>query len=67
MAHKNVGFFEAWKITGKLSQPWQPNPAFSGAESLQGCIKSNMRNFLLLKMPRRESEIRQKQVNAIKP
>jgi hypothetical protein len=53
MAHTNVGFLEAWKIVEKWSQPWQSNPAFSlGADSTRDS-EPNMRNFPLLKMPRR--------------
>jgi hypothetical protein len=40
MAHRNVGFLEAWKIVEKWSQPWRSNPAFSlGAESFRGYVE----------------------------
>jgi hypothetical protein len=57
MAHRNVGFLEAQKIIEKYSQPWRSNPAFSsGAESFQGYVEPNMRNFPPLKTPRRRKE-----------
>jgi hypothetical protein len=57
MAHRNVGFLETRKIVEKWSQPWRSNPVFSsGAESLRRDVECNMRNLLLLKMPRRQRE-----------
>jgi hypothetical protein len=57
MAHRNVGFLEARKIVEKWSQLWQSNPAFClGAECPRGYAEPNMRNFPLLKTPRRRRE-----------
>jgi hypothetical protein len=57
MAHRNVEFLEARTIVEKWSQPWQSNPAFSlGADSPRGYAEPNMRNFPLLKTPRRRRE-----------
>jgi hypothetical protein len=61
MAHRNVGFLEARKLAEKWSQPWQWNPALSsGAESLRGFVEPNMKNFPLLKTPRRGKELGKK-------
>jgi hypothetical protein len=57
MALRNVGFLEAWKIVEKWSQRWRSNPAFSlGADISLGYAESDMRNFHLLKTPRRRRE-----------
>jgi hypothetical protein len=54
MAHRNVGFLEERKILEKFSQPRGSNPAFpSAAESHRGYVEPNMRNFPILKTPRR--------------
>jgi hypothetical protein len=55
MIHINVGFLEARKMIEKWPQSWRSNRAFSSdPESLRKYVEPNMRNFPILKTPRRQ-------------
>jgi hypothetical protein len=52
LSHRKLDLRKHGKLLKKCSLPWWLNHMFSfDAESLRGYVKSNMKNFLLPKMP----------------